>query len=307
VEGVPVDLRDDDGRTVLFYAAKFSLVQLTAWLIGKQRQSPMQRSTDRSTPLMSAASSGKESNTVVVQQLLDARANASAKNNKGQTALHLACEAADDRCATLLLKLGSRPNILDEEGRTALDVARSAGMPFVMIGRLRNLGADVEDGVGVGTQRHGETAEEAKKREMRARKAEASAAQNWSTWRQAHPWRGFNPDRSAGHRDFLENSKQYAKDDYFLPATPRSGDGTFRAFSPRSNDNLPLFIGSLDMPKAGANAKPPNRIARLKSWTSSLRHRSKTPPPPARSQSARELADWSPMDSNTWAPSDAFG
>ena len=72
------------------------------------RQSPGERSRDGSTPLMSAASSGLEANVVVVQQLLDAKASPSVKNKAGQTALHCACQAVDDRCAMLLLKLGSR-------------------------------------------------------------------------------------------------------------------------------------------------------------------------------------------------------
>jgi len=211
----------------------------------------------------------------------------------------------------LLLKLGARADMLDADGRTALDVARSSGMPTVMISRLRNLGADVEDGVGVGSQRHGETAEDAKKREMRAKKAEASAAQNWSTWRQAHPWRGLTPDTSTSAHH-VENTTRLAQkgDDYYLPTSPRSEQGQFRAFSPRG-DNVPLFVGTMDFTKAGEQGKKPGRIARLKSWAStSIRKRSKTPPPPQpRPQSARAsrgVSDWSPMDSNMWAPSDEF-
>merc|ERR1712216_312298 len=71
VEGVPVDLRDDAGRTVLHYAAKAALPQLVGWLVGKQKQTPGERATDGSTPLMSTASSHVEANVVVVQQLLD--------------------------------------------------------------------------------------------------------------------------------------------------------------------------------------------------------------------------------------------
>lgn len=293
MEGVPVDLRDDCGRTVLFYAAKFSLTQLTSWLIGKQKQSPNQRSADGSTPLMSASSNGLEANVVVVQQLLDAHASANAKNKAGQTALHFACEAGDDRCALLLLKLGARPDILDEKGRTAFDVARSSGMPVVMVQRLRNSGADVEEGVGVGSQRHGESAEDAKKRELRAKKDEVSAARDWSSWRQAHPWRGLTPDRSTGER---RKAPAYASvnDDDPFPDSPRSAE---RADSPRSlglasRDDIPVFIGSIGsaLVEDGAAAKKPGRLTRLKTWASRIGpSRSKSPPPPTRSQSERAM------------------
>merc|ERR1712066_206318 len=109
-----------------------------------------------------------------------------------------------------------------------------------MLAKLGSLGADVAEGVGVSGQRRGETAADAAKREMRAKKEEASAAQNWQSWRMAHPWRGLSPDRSSEMRRALPTTG----DDF--PDSPRSLPDRHheyaQVYSPRqgSHGDIPL-------------------------------------------------------------------
>eukprot|EP00438_Fugacium_kawagutii_P021398 Skav232445 [mRNA] locus=scaffold189:362379:368147:- [translate_table: standard] len=112
-EGVPADLRDAQGRNVLFYAVKEALPQLTAFLLGclddqrrfglhhdtrtewllvirQQRLSPMSLATDGSSPLALAVSSRQAASVVVAKQLLEAKARANCADRKGNFPLHQA-------------------------------------------------------------------------------------------------------------------------------------------------------------------------------------------------------------------------
>ena len=55
-----------------------------------------------------------------------------------------------------------------------------------------------EDGVGVGSQRHGETAEDAKKREMREKKAEVQPTQKHRTPICVEPLSSYKTDMTSG-------------------------------------------------------------------------------------------------------------
>jgi len=45
---------------------------------------------------------------------------------RGETALHVACRARHLQVIALLLERGADPLAIDDEGRTALDIARAA-------------------------------------------------------------------------------------------------------------------------------------------------------------------------------------
>eukprot|EP00811_Abedinium_folium_P015458 NODE_24416_length_626_cov_1.254509.p1 GENE.NODE_24416_length_626_cov_1.254509~~NODE_24416_length_626_cov_1.254509.p1 ORF type:complete len:200 (-),score=66.11 NODE_24416_length_626_cov_1.254509:27-566(-) len=68
-EGVPGDLRDDVGCTVLFYASKAGLPQHVSWLISTQRLDAAEAAKDGSTPLQWAASSTLKAAPAVMQKL----------------------------------------------------------------------------------------------------------------------------------------------------------------------------------------------------------------------------------------------
>lgn len=287
-EGVPVDLRDDAGRTVLFYAAKAALPGFTSWLLGKKKMLAGETAKDGSTPLMSVAGCSLPTNVVVAQQLLDAKASANSVSQAGRTALHEACLAKDDRCAQLLLKLGrAHLHALDAEGRTPLDIARLADMPKVMIARLRSLGGDEEVAGQEGGQRRGETAEDAAKREMRARKAEQSEASNWRTWREAHPRRVSEPANGYWSGNAVSAGTESPADsfsvngDEILGGSARSYQDSHSQYqgTARSKVSLgdrPMWIGSAD---GVQTAKKAGRLTRLKNWVGMASSRSKSPQP----------------------------
>jgi len=87
-EGVPADLRDDAGRTVLFYAASAAMPELVSWLMGKQHLAPGFRATDGSTPLSAAVSNNVAKSVVVARQLIEAKANVNKPSNAGRVPLH---------------------------------------------------------------------------------------------------------------------------------------------------------------------------------------------------------------------------
>lgn len=72
------------------------------------------------TPLHLAALRGNESTT---KQLLAAGANPKAKNNGGKTPLHWAADSGKEAVAKLLLDAGASPNARDSNGYTPLDEA----------------------------------------------------------------------------------------------------------------------------------------------------------------------------------------
>ncbi|CAE8684842.1 unnamed protein product, partial [Polarella glacialis] len=203
-EGVPADLRDEAGRSVLHYAASSALPQLTSWLLGKQNLSPNSPANDGSTALAVAVSGVLPAAVVVAQQLLEAAALADSADSKGRVPLHKACEAGNDRCVRLLLGFGKAKTAgaVDAEGQTPYTVGRRSGLPEATLQRLAaaqhegalgagegKLGAGDESASRTGPQQPGETAAEAEKRELRARKAATSAEASWQTWRSMRPRR----------------------------------------------------------------------------------------------------------------------
>jgi len=284
-EGLPADLRDDLGRSVLFYAAQAALARLTTWLVGKQHLKPGERAVDASTPLAAAVSSGRSAAVVTAQQLLEARASARVKDKAGRTPLHRACEVGDDRCVQLLLSVGkAQVDALDGEGRTALDVARAFDMPQAIIARLRTHGAQEETSLASSDgQQRGESAADAAKREMRARKSAQFAAMDWSSWREARPYRGQTvpgrDDGGAGVGVIGGGAGEGAGEPPWLLASARS-DG---------KNKVPLWIGGDGVGREQPPAVGRDTFTKLKAWAgerlrrgpkSADRHGRSPPPSP---------------------------
>eukprot|EP00747_Dinoflagellata_sp_TGD_P085865 gnl/TRDRNA2_/TRDRNA2_163044_c0_seq1.p1 gnl/TRDRNA2_/TRDRNA2_163044_c0~~gnl/TRDRNA2_/TRDRNA2_163044_c0_seq1.p1 ORF type:complete len:720 (+),score=166.21 gnl/TRDRNA2_/TRDRNA2_163044_c0_seq1:52-2211(+) len=285
-EGVPVDLRDSVGRTVLFYSAKAALPQLTAWLVGKQRQAPNSRAMNGSTPLFSAVAGGLPASAAVAQQLLEAKANANIIDADGQSPLHAACQVGDTNCVKLLLDRGkARADLVDKEGRMPLDLVKPSALPKPMMERLENLTGDE----AAGGQKRGETASAYEKREARARKNEISSQSDWRTWRVNRP-RAFPNDSGAGIGDFsgeasspeiVWNAGDTRNDSALDDLTPRS----WASLNALGKDKVPLFVGQA---KAGGgadvaktDAEKTGRLSRLKTWATSLRKNSQPKKPDA--------------------------
>lgn len=180
-EGVPVDLVDDSGRTVLFYAAIAGLPQLTGWLLSKKHIDVNTADVGGYTPLMAAATGG---NAAVLQQLLEAKAKANQVDELGKNALMNCCQAGHAQCIKLLLNHpGIKKAAVDRTGLSALDFARSAGLPAATLAHFRSRGVP-ELPLG---ENDGEFEKDPVKREQRLKKAEHSDASHWRTWRRAAP------------------------------------------------------------------------------------------------------------------------
>jgi len=312
VEGVPADLKDDLGRTVLFYAAQAALPQFVSWLIGKQHLSANEQATDKSTPLVVACGTRAASAVVVAQQLLEAHASANSADSNGRTPLIVACEVGDDKCARLLLSTGKAEiDLVDAGGRAPVDFARDAAMPEATLRRLALPDRDPAEANNAEKQRPGETAEDAAKRQHRARKAAAPQdTHDWTAWRTMHPrrlpgaprdvWEGSAPNddtdaplgtgnaRSPAAGKKTATWEQYMADDDAndplslrsilarngLSSGPPQSGTLFRLDGSieGSLGEIPNFIGKVH--SSPQQSPQTGRITRMRTWAASLRDRS---------------------------------
>lgn len=284
-EGVPADLKDDAGCTVLFYSAGKALPRLTAWLLTKQRLEPNERAKDGSTPLLHALLGGPSAQVeAVARQLVDAKASADIADKRGRTPLHAACQAGDDKMVKFFLSTGNLClGALDAQGQTPALLARRAGMPDSTVKKLMRFGEPTSP-----TSRNqllDETMEEAAKRDLREKKADLSEW-DWRTWRAMHPRRGPSPgvrgqDHGAGV-SILSPGQGSAREvipDVHVP------DFSFLPSS-RSHE-VPNFIGTGggtlrgedDKPSTAGVAKKPISLSRLKSWATGLRQKKQAAAP----------------------------
>lgn len=288
-EGVPADLRDDAGRTVLFYAAKMGLPQLMAWLLGKQHLRPGDEADGGMTPLIVAVASGAKAAVVVAQQLLEAKASPDQPDATGRTPLHTACVAGDDPCVRVLLSVGkARVDVVDGAGRTPCDLALEAGLPEVTINKLSLAngrgGVGTEGGGEFGAQRQGETAVEAARRQLRAHKAAQSAdVHEWKAWRTMHPkpeaW-----DDVLGVGWARKGASTVAED---IQIGTARGDPDVSAFANMGYgyadtpagvlDGKPQLLLDPSSDSAREREKQQGRVRRMKNWALSFQQRSKSP------------------------------
>lgn len=153
--GASLDLIDNEGLTLLMTAVKHQQVEMAEYLI-KMGSDPNEQLPAGGTALFLAVRSrtpamvalllehgadvhGNEraddpiifaaalNNEDVIKLLVDAGANVNAVNrNNGYTPLHRAV-ASGPTMIELLLKLGARPSVSDQQGETALDLATKLG------------------------------------------------------------------------------------------------------------------------------------------------------------------------------------
>ena len=217
-EGVPADLVDDAGWNVLFYAVKEAFSQLTAFLLGKQRLSPMLRAADGATPLSVAVGSKLASSVVVAKQLLEAQAAVDCADKKGNLPLHEACKAGNEQCTKLLLSHGNvrMLSTLDGDGLLPCDLAKAAGLPQATLMLLQAGESHSVKPKECGRQQ-GESFEDAQKRELRARKAaiSAEADASWQAWRAQHPRTDADLDRFCGQGETISITVEELEDPYF--------------------------------------------------------------------------------------------
>ncbi len=122
--GVPVDMRNEFGDTILMQAAGTGNIPLLEEIL-KHNPDIEARSRGRGdTAVMCAAESGK---TKAVLFLHNAGAKLDARNNGKKTSLMLAAWEGHLDTVAQLRKLGANPRLKDSSNRTALDYAKLEG------------------------------------------------------------------------------------------------------------------------------------------------------------------------------------
>lgn len=121
--GDDVNARDRFGHTPLFFARSAYVAQVLV----AHGADPNARREDGATPLHRAARAGSRQ---VARVLLQAGADANA-SQAGLSPLHIAARAGHWAVAELLLAAGADADAVDDCGRTALELAESAGYQSV--------------------------------------------------------------------------------------------------------------------------------------------------------------------------------
>lgn len=122
--GVPVDIRNEFGETILMHAAGTGNIPLLKEILEYTPDLEARSKNKGDTSIMWAAESGK---TKAVLLLHKAGAKINARNDGKMTALMLAAWEGHSNTVTQILKLGANPKLKDSFGRTALDYAELEG------------------------------------------------------------------------------------------------------------------------------------------------------------------------------------
>ncbi|KAK6510309.1 hypothetical protein TWF481_005025 [Arthrobotrys musiformis] len=137
---VKTDSRDEEGRTVLHWAAERSLVGITQLLLDHGAEIDIQ-DDDHYTPLLIAVEGGAKE---VVELLLQNGAAVDSRDITGHTGLHFAAFERNQEIVQLLLNYGSQVDSKRHDGVTPLYIATSMDDPDEeVVELLLKKGADV--------------------------------------------------------------------------------------------------------------------------------------------------------------------
>ena len=132
-KGANVTARDNNGKTVLMYAAEgtagVNMVTVLQNFWVDANTNINMRDSDGKTALMYAVS-GKNSQLIKPHMLLARNANADATDYTGKTALMYAAEGGDIGKVRLLLAAGANASVQTQDGKTAADFAKGNGKCF---------------------------------------------------------------------------------------------------------------------------------------------------------------------------------
>jgi len=127
-EGIDVNARDEDGRTLLHVAADCSQKEVVKLLLDKgadvNAETHSRWSVSGLTPLHEAAGGGDHA---VAELLIDGGAQVDARDSAGRTALHVAVVNRRYEAAKLLVHRGADVNLRDEDGDSPLYLAVTSG------------------------------------------------------------------------------------------------------------------------------------------------------------------------------------
>eukprot|EP00933_Yihiella_yeosuensis_P057488 TRINITY_DN5732_c0_g3_i1.p1 TRINITY_DN5732_c0_g3~~TRINITY_DN5732_c0_g3_i1.p1 ORF type:complete len:494 (+),score=114.43 TRINITY_DN5732_c0_g3_i1:73-1554(+) len=164
--GAQVDKADEDGRTALWLACRYSRVAVAKMLFQKQAADTTVKDKDGISVLAAATAGGcnedlvlallthgvgdvndttapllrdavKAGKRTVAEALLTHGASVNTKAPVGgATALHAACEKGDEHLISLLIRFNASPSLGDAANMTAFDILRRRGLPD---GRIASL------------------------------------------------------------------------------------------------------------------------------------------------------------------------
>jgi ankyrin repeat protein len=117
--GAALDLPDIGGRAPISWAAADGRLEIARWLVA-QGVSIERGDAEKRTPLFHAVA-GDQRETVLL--LLDHGASPNTPDRFGDTPLMLACSKGYGALAELLLRRGGDPSLRNQEGKTAVDRA----------------------------------------------------------------------------------------------------------------------------------------------------------------------------------------
>jgi ankyrin repeat protein len=150
---VDIDVKDSGGKTPLHYAAQNLEMGRMALILVDAGANPLARDNDGKTPLMYATSEAVPGllglgadkvginvkddegmtplmhaifDQVSISKLLSCGADVNERSKDGKTALHLACNSLNYETADLFLRSGARPDAVDDDGCTPLDLAQKS-------------------------------------------------------------------------------------------------------------------------------------------------------------------------------------
>lgn len=126
--GYDINTIDDDGYTLLFYAIKNDRTHTVVTYLLDHGANPNLNSQNIS-PLMYAVA---YQNHVVVQELIDHKADVNYVSTDKQTALLFAIKGRDTKAIQLLITQGANPNLKIKEGYTVIDIAKKENIKEVL-------------------------------------------------------------------------------------------------------------------------------------------------------------------------------
>lgn len=133
--GAKVDAQVVDGATPLFYAVENGSNDLVELLIQHGANVNQRDKIYDAVPIIVAA---KDGNTKIVETLLKNKADPNLVNNQGRSALHFAAEFGRTETVSVLLKNGINIDTKDQKGDTPLQYAAYAKHPKVVELLLKN-------------------------------------------------------------------------------------------------------------------------------------------------------------------------
>ena len=120
---------DDAEDALLTYAVRNNAIDTVDLLLRRGADPEIRSTTIDKTPLFQAAFDG---HFVIAWLLIDAGANANATDRLGHNALREAIVGKRKHLVRLLLKSGSDPTQVNDEGKSMADIAREFGTPEIV-------------------------------------------------------------------------------------------------------------------------------------------------------------------------------